>query len=89
MQPQFDQERAARESLDRIRRIETRVTRVANHLGVDSGNAKPEFRDGNLHVASKKCSIDELLNAIPDSHIDEEVDVYQGDDQLMVVIRTV
>lgn len=56
------------EAVTRARRIETRVTLIANHLGVDAGEqTKPSYdATGNrLLIASRKTSLDDILTATP------------------------
>jgi hypothetical protein len=75
-----------REVADRCRRTETRVTMVANHIGVEAGGSKPVFDAQNhrMVVASRKTSIDDVLDAIPRDHRGD-VYVCVGDDYLMTV----
>ena len=55
------------EMADRARRTETRVTKIANHIGVDAGGAKPRYEAaGNLiRVTSPKTALDEIIAAVP------------------------
>lgn len=56
------------ETLDRSRRTETRVTKIANHLGVEAGGNKPVFNDTTrtLDIPSRKTSLDDIIAAIGD-----------------------
>ena len=53
------------EMLQRVRRIETRVTTMMIAMGVDSSATKPVFDNGRLTLPSKHCSVKEILEAIP------------------------
>ena len=70
----------AREMLDRVRRIETRLTRYMNEQGFDIVGQQPMFhRDsGTLTVPSRRVTIEDCLRAI--GSYDEPVDVYVGKD---------
>lgn len=83
-----DVDAAIREIRDRVRRTETRVTKVANHLGVDAGNEKPvlKVKLRELHITSRKCTLDELLAAVPAAERSGEgIDVYCGNDYIATV----
>jgi hypothetical protein len=71
------------ELADRARRTETRVTKIANHLGVDAGGEKPRLRGNVLHVPSLKTSLEDIVAAIG-SH-SGPVSVHCGDDYLATV----
>lgn len=73
------------ELLGRARRTETRVTTVANHLGVDAGGDKPVLNRTarTLHVPTRKTSLDDILAAI--GARDGAVGVYCGEDYLLTV----
>lgn len=65
------------EMLDRFRRVETKVTKIANHLGIDAGVEIPAWENGKITVTSIKCSLQEMLSVIPqDWPHDDEVVVY-------------
>ncbi len=70
------------EVLDRIRRVETRVTKIGNHLGVDVGGGKPYWCDKRRCVVlpSPGCAITEVVRVVPDEFKHLGVDVYMGDD---------
>lgn len=57
----------AREILDRARRIETRVTRIAKAMGVDPGETQPSFDPEyrTLSVPSRHISLQDCLKSIP------------------------
>jgi hypothetical protein len=82
--PRTDRE-LIEETLDRARRTETRVTKIANHLGVEAGGEKPRFDNQRrtLHVPNRKVSLDDVVDAIRSTAM--PVKVYFGDDLLMTV----
>ena len=51
---------------DRVRRIESRVTRMMIHMGVPTGAQPVEFRDDELHVPTPAVSLKSCLEAIPE-----------------------
>jgi hypothetical protein len=67
------------ESLQRARRIETRVTMIANHLGVDAGGEKPTYDPVRrvVQVKTPKVSLEDVLAAIEDDVV--MVQVFCGD----------
>lgn len=74
------------EILDRARRTETRVTKVANHLGVDAGGEKPRWTFGQVDVPSKQCSLAQCLEMIPNNWLKcDPVKVYHQGQLLMVL----
>lgn len=66
------------ELLDRVRRIETRVTKIGHHMGVDVGGGRPSWdeRRGRIMLPSPNCSISECINVVPRGHPPGLVDVY-------------
>lgn len=72
-----------REIADRARRTETRVTKIANHIGVDAGGEKPKLRGNTLYVPSLKTSLEDIVTAI--GGYTGTVSVYCGDDYLATV----
>ena len=70
------------ETLARVRRIETRLTRVANHLNIDVGGAKPRW-DANhkrIVVESSNCSLIDLFKSVPLHIKDTElIPIYIGE----------
>lgn len=72
------------ETLDRVRRIETRVTKIGNHLGVDVGGGKPEWDRVNERVVlpSPNCSISECVKVIPPQFNGRLVNVFVDDEYL-------
>jgi hypothetical protein len=74
-----------REVRDRMRRVETRVTKIGRFLGVDVGGGRPIWRDGTVVVPTPNCAIGEMLKVIPDGAKGGDVDVYVNDDYLFTL----
>lgn len=73
---------------DRVRRIETRITKVAEHFGIDVGGGKPVWDDatGRIVIPTPNCSIGDVLKAIPDNHRrDKDIDVFVKGDYLLTL----
>lgn len=71
------------EIADRARRTETRLTKLALHMGVDAGGEKPQLTKGGtrLQVPTRKVSLDDMMAAVPAfRRNDHGIDVYYGDD---------
>jgi hypothetical protein len=73
------------EIADRARRIETRVTKVANHLGIDAGGEKPQLRGNMLFIPSLKVSLQDIIDVI--GNTSEAIAIHCGDDYLVTVER--
>ena len=70
-----------REILDRARRTETRVTKIALALNVNPGAAKPHWDNVLIAVPSRECAISDILLAVPiDWPFDQEIKVVIGGD---------
>jgi hypothetical protein len=76
-----------KEILDRVRRTETRVTKIGRALGIDVGGGKPEWDDseGRVTIPTPNCSIRDILAVIPEGRRAFEIDVYAGDDYLLTL----
>lgn len=80
------------EILQRARRIETRVTQLLVHLGIDAGAQKPIFDPGNLQgratvtLPSRHSSLAEIIAAIPETFAGP-VDVFIGGERIAVLDR--
>lgn len=74
-----------REVVDRVRRIETRVTKIGEHFDIDVGGGKPMWRDGKVIVPSPNCSVGAILKIIPESVGAQDVDVYIKGDYLFTL----
>lgn len=62
-----------KETLDRVRRFETRFTRYLANRKFDTKTDPPVWKDGVIEVPSMECSLAAILEAIPEGH--EELDV--------------
>lgn len=60
------------EVLDRVRRIETRLTRYLEAQGFETGARKPTFHKGTLIVPTKAISLNDMLGAVPEGWSSEE-----------------
>jgi len=54
------------ENRDRLRRIETRLTKFLETQGFETGRQKPIWRRGEIELPDPHTSIQDILNAIPD-----------------------
>jgi hypothetical protein len=70
----------------RIRRIETKTTKIANQLGVDTGGEKPVLRGNTLYVPSPKISLEDIVAAIGEHGGSGPVSVCCGEDYLATVV---
>ena len=55
------------EITDRLRRVETRLTKMMIHLGIPTGTTPVEFLDDELHVPSPSVALLTCLEAIPEA----------------------
>lgn len=72
------------EMASRVRRTETKVTKVANHLGVDDIDfERPVYNavENAVFVPSPKCTLEEVLAVIPKDRY--MVAIYKGAELLM------
>lgn len=64
----------ARETLSRVRRIETRLTSALIALGVSTAAQKPEFapakgnKPAQIFAPSRHSSLNELIDCVPKNH---------------------
>lgn len=72
-----------KESLARLRRIETRVTQIALAMGVATQAQKPQFSEAKSRVVvpSRHTTLQELLACVP-KYWKNPVEVYIGDELL-------
>ena len=70
-----------KEMLDRLRRIETRLTRYMEAQGFDTEVRRPEWLDGFMELPTDATSLRDCLAAIPEA--------WQGTVTLTVKGRTV
>ncbi len=69
--------------LDRLRRIETRVTKFLETQGFDTKVKRPSFDDGMLEIPSLQCAIKEILSAVPDDYVGTVTVTHKGDEVLV------
>jgi len=53
------------ETLDRVRRIETRLTKYLEHIGFATGAQRPTWVDGVVMLPSMDCSLRDILATVP------------------------
>lgn len=77
-----------REVRDRVRRIETRLTKIGRHMGVDVGGGQPEWLDAQSRVVipTPNCNVGDIVKVIPVEQHRKEVDVYVGSEYLLTLI---
>lgn len=75
-----------REVFDRCRRIETRVTMVANHVGVDAGSEKPvlDKECSSLHVPNRRVALEDIIEALQ-GRVSRPIDVICDGKYLLTV----
>lgn len=73
--------------MDRVRRIEKRLTRYMEHQGFDTQTAKAQWVEGAVRVPSPAISLQEVLAAIPQSYSGVMVPVCIGD-ELIATLHT-
>lgn len=65
-----------REVLDRLRRVETRVTTFMIAQGFDVAVTPPIWNEGTITLPSMGCSLRDILKAVPEGwNVDEAVEV--------------
>lgn len=74
------------EVLDRVRRIETRVTKMAIAMGLPNQAQRPVFSAGRIHITSPHTSLHELRTAIPEGWTGL-VEIYIGNDHVSTLIH--
>lgn len=50
---------------DRSRRIETRVTKICEAMGLDAGGLRPIWRDGTVIVPNMRSGFQDIIETIP------------------------
>lgn len=81
------------ETVERCRRIETRVTQIAIGLGIRTDQQRPEFDAGSISggpasvkLPSPHSSLKEIIDSIPPGW-HEPVEVFIGDRHVAMVTR--
>lgn len=54
-----------KEVQDRVRRIETRLTKLLRHLGLDDQGSMPEWKDGSVEVPSISVPLKDIMAVVP------------------------
>lgn len=74
-----------KEIMDRMRRMETRMTRWLESQGFDTQTKRPVWdRRGVIHVPSMACSMRDLLDVIPPTWpVDDTIDVHHHGEYIM------
>lgn len=72
---------------DRVRRIETRLTVLANGLGVDVGGGSILWNSiaQRVQVSTPNCSLAAILRAVPQQRQGDPVEVYLGGEYVATV----
>lgn len=66
-------ERHEKEMVDRLRRIETRLTKYMLTQGFDTQSQKPTWLgDGVIDIPSRSCALSDCLEAIPADWVKDE-----------------
>ena len=78
------------EILQRLVRIETRLTRYLNDRGFDTGTDKPYFTSDDVIIApSPNVRMADLLDLIPLSRCGKSISVFVGQDRIAVISREI
>lgn len=64
------------EEIDRLRRIETKLTKLLNAQGLNAYADEPTYSNKVLHVPTSNISLKDCLAAIPDGPRDFAVPVH-------------
>jgi hypothetical protein len=77
------------EVLQRARRIETRLTRLLETEGIQTGIQRPWWMDGQVMIPSPTVTVDAILKAIPEGWSNPVEIVLKEDQRLTVMCRIV
>lgn len=50
---------------ERSRRIETRLTKLVEAMGVDAGGLRPVWDEGRIVLPSLACGLRDIISAVP------------------------
>lgn len=67
-----------KETLDRVRRFETRFTRFLSTQNFDTQTEKPVWKDGAVHLPSLDCSLADILLTIPRRREEDTEIIHKG-----------
>jgi hypothetical protein len=74
------------ETLERVRRIETRLTKLLTHFGLNPGAERAMFDTPDVvRIPSRKVSIEAIIDALPPNYGREEFDVFIGQDYVCTI----
>ena len=59
----------------RMRRVETRITKLMQAMGMDAGGMRPIWREGTVIVPNPQCGLQDILDVIP-KHWPKEDEVF-------------
>lgn len=62
----MDAEHHDKEVRDRLRRIETRLTKYLEQQGFDTQRKLPVWKGSSIEIPSMECAVADILAAIPD-----------------------
>jgi hypothetical protein len=83
---------AVKEILDRMRRVETRLTKLIELQGFDTHGDKPkliwEAGDAKLILPSPSCTLKSILDALP-KRANPDVQLMMGEEILAVIRREI
>lgn len=54
-----------KDMFERMRRVETRITKMMQHMGMDPGGMRPIWRDGTVIVPNAHTGMQDILDTIP------------------------
>lgn len=72
------------ETLQRVRRIETRLTQLLIAQGIHTDAQRPIFNEGSVLVPSIHCSLKEIVDSVP-GNWQEPVSVFVGTDRVATI----
>lgn len=77
-----------REVRDRSRRIETRLTKLLRHLGLDEQGSMPEWKVNHVEVPSISTAVKDILAVIPDDwNVNVPVPVMHKRERLCYIVK--
>ena len=73
---------------DRLRRIETRLTKYMQERGFETQVQKPVWRDGEIHIPSLDVRLKDILEAVPDSWCECNLEIFHQDNRVGMFVKT-
>lgn len=83
----MNNEAMLKECLDRLRRVETRLTTFLEASGMVIQVERPTFKDGVVYVPTPSVSMRDCLAVVPEEWYDKRVLVKHKGDVLAIVIK--